>query len=110
MGGLRRGPRLWIALVRLTRAVLPLIPDAAPAVVKIASATGLRGSAARAACTGTKHAVSVWLKAVCDARAERPALQRSGPGTMIINILTSWQLAAERLAPLMETAIPALTN
>ena len=99
------------ALMRLTRAVLPLILEAgAGSVVNISSEAGLRGSAAGAAYTASKHAVVGLTKnsaVIYGPKGLR--FNAVAPGATITNIVANWgsQMAAERLGPLMQANIPA---
>ncbi|MET4094142.1 SDR family NAD(P)-dependent oxidoreductase [Arthrobacter sp. UYCu712] len=99
------------ALMRLTRAVVPLMLEAgAGSVVNVASEAGLRGSAAGAAYTASKHAV-VGLTKNSAVMYGPTGLRFNAvaPGATITNIEATWgsQLAAERLGPLMGATIPA---
>ncbi|WJH25087.1 SDR family NAD(P)-dependent oxidoreductase [Pseudarthrobacter defluvii] len=99
------------ALMRLTRAVLPLMLEAgAGSVVNISSEAGLRGSAAGAAYTASKHAVVGLTKnsaVIYGPKGLR--FNAVAPGATITNIVANWgsQMAAERLGPLMQANIPA---
>lgn len=99
------------ALMRLTRAVVPLMLEAGSgSVVNVASEAGLRGSAAGAAYTASKHAV-VGLTKNSSVMYGPLGLRFNAvaPGATITNIEATWgsQLAAERLGPLMGANIPA---
>ena len=99
------------ALMRLTRAVLPLMLEAGVgSVVNISSEAGLRGSAAGAAYTASKHAVVGLTKnsaVIYGPKGLR--FNAVAPGATITNIVANWgsQMAAERLGPLMQANIPA---
>ena len=79
-------------------------------VVNVASEAGLRGSAAGAAYTASKHAV-VGLTRNSSVMYGPKGLRFNAvaPGATITNIEATWgsQLAAERLGPLMGANIPA---
>lgn len=98
------------ALMRLTRAVVPLMLDAgAGSVVNISSEAGLRGSAAGVAYTASKHAVVGMTKNSAVMYGPRGLrFNAVAPGATITNIVANWgsQLAAERLGPLMQANIP----
>jgi len=98
------------ALMRLTRAVVPLMLEAGSgSVVNVASEAALRGSAAGAAYTASKHAV-VGLTKNSSVMYGPKGLRFNAvaPGATITNIQATWssQLAAERLGPLMGANIP----
>ena len=99
------------ALMRLTRAVLPLMLEAgAGSVVNVSSEAGLRGSAAGAAYTASKHAVNGLTRNSAVMYGPRGLrFNAVAPGATITNIVATWgsQLAAERLGPLMQANIPA---
>ncbi|MCP8999365.1 SDR family NAD(P)-dependent oxidoreductase [Pseudarthrobacter sp. RMG13] len=98
------------ALMRLTRAVVPLMLDAGTgSVVNIASEAGLRGSAAGAAYTASKHAVVGLTKnsaVIYGPKGLR--FNAVAPGPTITGIVANFgsQMAAERLGPLMQANIP----
>jgi NAD(P)-dependent dehydrogenase (short-subunit alcohol dehydrogenase family) len=98
------------ALMRLTRAAVPLMLEAGSgAVVNIASEAGLRGSAAGAAYTASKHAVVGLTKNSAVMYGPKGLrFNAVAPGATITNIEANWgsQLAAERLGPLMGANIP----
>ncbi|HSU46450.1 MAG TPA: SDR family NAD(P)-dependent oxidoreductase [Arthrobacter sp.] len=99
------------ALMRLTRAVLPLMLESgAGSVVNVASEAGLRGSAAGAAYTASKHAVvGLTRNSAVMYGPKGLRFNAVAPGATITNIVANWgsQLAAERLGPLMQANIPA---
>lgn len=99
------------ALMRLTRAVLPLMLEAGTgSVVNVASEAGLRGSAAGAAYTASKHAVVGLTKNSAVMYGPKGLrFNAVAPGATITNIVANWgsQMAAERLGPLMQANIPA---
>ncbi|MGO4806954.1 SDR family NAD(P)-dependent oxidoreductase [Arthrobacter sp. 2MCAF15] len=98
------------ALMRLTRAVVPLMLDAGTgSVVNVASEAGLRGSAAGAAYTASKHAVVGLTKNSAVMYGPKGLrFNAVAPGPTITNIVANWgsQLAAERLGPLMQATVP----
>ena len=98
------------ALMRLTRAVVPLMLEAGTgSVVNVASEAGLRGSAAGAAYTASKHAVIGLTKNSAVMYGPKGLrFNAVAPGATITNIEANWgsQLAAERLGPLMGANIP----
>ena len=98
------------ALMRLTRAVVPLMLDAGTgSVVNVASEAGLRGSAAGVAYTSSKHAVVGLTKNSAVMYGPKGLrFNAVAPGATITNIVADWgsQLAAERLGPLMGANIP----
>ena len=98
------------ALMRLTRAVVPLMLEAGTgSVVNVASEAGLRGSAAGAAYTASKHAVVGLTKNSAVMYGPKGLrFNAVAPGATLTNIVADWgsQLAAERLGPLMGANIP----
>ncbi|MEW9871836.1 SDR family NAD(P)-dependent oxidoreductase [Arthrobacter sp. HS15c] len=98
------------ALMRLTRAVVPLMLEAGTgSVVNISSEAGIRGSAAGAAYTASKHAVVGLTKnsaVIYGPRGLR--FNAVAPGPTITGIVANFgsQMAAERLGPLMQANIP----
>ncbi|MFJ6537939.1 SDR family NAD(P)-dependent oxidoreductase [Paenarthrobacter sp. NPDC091711] len=98
------------ALMRLTRAVVPLMLEAGSgSVVNVASEAGLRGSAAGAAYTASKHAVVGLTKNSAVLYGPKGLrFNAVAPGPTITNIVANWgsQLAAERLSPLMQATVP----
>lgn len=97
-------------LMRLTRAVLPLMLEAGTgSVVNVSSEAGLRGSAAGAAYTASKHAVIGLTKNSAVMYGPKGLrFNTVAPGATITNIVAEWgsQLAVERLGPLMGANIP----
>lgn len=99
------------ALMRLTRGVVPLmLKSGRGSVVNVASEAGLRGSAAGAAYTASKHAVVGLTKnsaVIYGPKGLR--FNAVAPGSTITNIKATWgsQMAAERLGPLMKANVPA---
>lgn len=96
------------ALMRLTRAVVPLMLEAGTgSVVNVASEAGLRGSAA--SYTASKHAVVGLTKNSAVMYGPKGLrFNAVAPGPTITNIEATWgsQLAAERLGPLMQATVP----
>ena len=98
------------ALMRLTRAVVPLMLEAGSgSVVNISSEAGIRGSAAGAAYTASKHAVVGLTKnsaVIYGPKGLR--FNAVAPGPTITGIVANFgsQMAAERLGPLMQANIP----
>ncbi|MBT2247286.1 SDR family NAD(P)-dependent oxidoreductase [Arthrobacter sp. BHU FT2] len=99
------------ALMRLTRAVVPLMLEAGEgSVVNVASEAGLRGSAAGAAYTASKHAVvGLTRNSAVMYGPKGLRFNAVAPGATITNIEAKWgsELAAGRLGPLMQANIPA---
>lgn len=99
------------ALMRLTRAVTPLMLDVGTgSVVNVSSEAGLRGSAAGAAYTASKHAVVGLTKnsaVIYGPKGLR--FNAVAPGPTITGIVANFgsRMAAERLGPLMQANIPA---
>lgn len=98
------------AVMRLTRAVVPLMLEAGTgSVVNVSSEAGLRGSAAGATYTASKHAVNGLTKNSAVMYGPKGLrFNAVAPGATITNIVANWgsQLAAERLGPLMGVNIP----
>lgn len=98
------------ALMRLTRAVVPLMLEAGTgSVVNVASEAGLRGSAAGASYTASKHAIVGLTKNSAVMYGPKGLrFNAVAPGPTITNIEAVWgsQLAAERLGPLMQATVP----
>lgn len=98
------------ALMRLTRAVTPLMLDAGSgSVVNVSSEAGIRGSAAGAAYTASKHAVIGLTKnsaVIYGPKGLR--FNAVAPGPTITGIVANFGslMAAERLGPLMQANIP----
>lgn len=99
-----------IAMMRLTRAVVPLMLSAGTgSVLNVASGAGLGGSAAGVAYTASKHAVIGLTKN--SAVIYGPKGLRFNvvtPGFTTTNIRGDWksEIAAERLGPLMAAMVP----
>ncbi|WP_066287270.1 SDR family NAD(P)-dependent oxidoreductase [Arthrobacter sp. B6] len=98
------------ALMRLTRAVVPVMLDAGTgSVVNVSSEAGIRGSAAGAAYTASKHAVVGLTKnsaVIYGPKGLR--FNAVAPGPTITGIVANFgsRMAAERLGPLMQANIP----
>lgn len=98
------------AVMRLTRAVVPLMLDAGTgSVVNVSSEAGIRGSAAGAAYTASKHAVVGLTKnsaVIYGPKGLR--FNAVAPGPTITGIVANFgsRMAAERLGPLMQANIP----
>jgi NAD(P)-dependent dehydrogenase (short-subunit alcohol dehydrogenase family) len=99
------------SLMRLTRAVVPLMLEAGTgSVVNVSSEAGIRGSAAGAAYTASKHAVIGLTKnsaVIYGPKGLR--FNAVAPGPTITGIVADFgsQMAAERLGPLMQANLPA---
>lgn len=102
------------AIMRLSRAVLPLMVAAGNgAIVNVASEAGLRGSAAGAAYTASKHAVIGLTKSTSVFYAPNGVRTNAvAPGGVITNVDGTFksQLAGERLGPIMQTNVPAVAQ
>lgn len=99
------------ALMKLTRAVVPLMLDAGTgSVVNIASEAGLRGSAAGVAYTASKHAVIGMTKNSAVMYGPRGLrFNAVAPGAVLTNIEARWgsEMSAARIQPMMGVNIPA---
>jgi NAD(P)-dependent dehydrogenase (short-subunit alcohol dehydrogenase family) len=99
------------AVMRLMRAVLPLMIEAGSgAIVNVASEAALRGSAAGIAYTSSKHAVAGMTKNTAVLYAGKGIrVNAVAPGAVITNIEGGMksQYAGQVLGPLMQTVIPA---
>lgn len=102
------------AIMRLSRAVLPLMVEAgAGAIVNVSSEAGLRGSAAGAAYTASKHAVIGLTKSTSVFYAPKGVRTNAvAPGGVATNIeapfLSAW--AGERVGPLLQTVVPPVAQ
>jgi NAD(P)-dependent dehydrogenase (short-subunit alcohol dehydrogenase family) len=98
------------APMRLTRAVLPLMTAAeSGAIVNVASEASLRGSAAGAAYTASKHAIAGFTKNTAFFYGPKGIrVNAVAPGPTITNIEGSMksQLAGERVGPILQVVIP----
>jgi NAD(P)-dependent dehydrogenase (short-subunit alcohol dehydrogenase family) len=98
------------AVLRLTRAVLPLMQAAGSgAIVNVASEAALRGSAAGVAYTASKHAVAGITKntaVIYGKQGIRVNAVAPGPTRTAIEAPMRSALAGQVLGPLMQTMIP----
>lgn len=98
------------ALMRLTRAVLPvMISVGRGAIVNVASAAGLRGSAAGAAYTASKHAVIGLTKHtafIYGPKGIRANVIAPGAVATGIEAPVASALAGERIMPLAAVIVP----
>ncbi|ROP78809.1 NAD(P)-dependent dehydrogenase (short-subunit alcohol dehydrogenase family) [Frigoribacterium sp. PhB107] len=98
------------AVMRLTRAVLPLMLEAGRgAIVNVASEASLRGSAAGLAYTASKHAVAGMTKNTAVIYAKQGIRTNAvAPGPTITNIEAPMKsrVAAAVLGPIMQATIP----
>jgi NAD(P)-dependent dehydrogenase (short-subunit alcohol dehydrogenase family) len=99
------------APMRLTREVLPLMLEAGSgSIVNVASEASLRGSAAGAAYTASKHAIAGYTKNVAVFYGPKGIRSNAvAPGPTITGIEGSMKsaLAAERIGPIMQAVLPA---
>lgn len=102
------------AIMRLTRAVLPLMVEAGSgSIVNVASEAGLRGSAAGAAYTASKHAVIGLTKNTSVFYAPNGVRTNAvAPGGVATNVDGAFrsQLAGERLGPIMQTNVGSVAQ
>lgn len=102
------------AIMRLTRAVLPLMVEAgAGSIVNVSSEAGLRGSAAGAAYTASKHAVIGLTKSTSVFYAPKGVRANVvAPGGVATNVegtmRSAW--AGERIGPLLQTVVPPVAQ
>ncbi len=98
------------AVMRLTRAVLPgMLERGAGTIVNVSSEAGLRGSAAGAAYTASKHAVIGLTKSTAFYYGTKGIRCNTvAPGATMTNIQAEFrsEFAGERLAPYMQTNVP----
>lgn len=98
------------AVLRLTRAVLPLMQEAGSgAIVNVASEAALRGSAAGVAYTASKHAVAGITRntaVIYGKQGIRVNAVAPGPTKTAIEAPMRSALAGQVLGPLMQTMIP----
>lgn len=98
------------AVMHLTRAVLPgMLERGAGTIVNVSSEAGLRGSAAGAAYTASKHAVIGLTRSTAffyGAKGIR--CNTVAPGATMTNIQAEFRsaFAGERLGPYMQTNVP----
>lgn len=97
--------------MRLTRVVLPLMIEAGSgSIVNVASEAALRGAAAGAAYTASKHAIAGFTKNTAFFYGPKGVRTNAvAPGATITNIEGSMrsQYAGKRIGPIMKAAIPA---
>ena len=100
--------------MRLTRAVLPLMIAAGHgSVVNVASEAALRGSAAGAAYTASKHAIAGFTKSVAFFHGPQGVRANAvAPGAVATNIEAPMrsEYAAGRVGPIMQVAIPPVAQ
>ena len=100
--------------MRLTRAVLPLMIAAGRgSVVNVASEAALRGSAAGAAYTASKHAIAGFTKSVAFFHGPQGVRANAvAPGAVATNIEAPMrsEYAAGRVGPIMQVAIPPVAQ
>lgn len=100
--------------MRLTRAVLPLMIAAGRgSVVNVASEAALRGSAAGAAYTASKHAIAGFTKSVAFFHGPQGIRANAvAPGAVATNIEAPMrsEYAAGRVGPIMKVAIPPVAQ
>ena len=98
------------ALMRLTRAVLPLMIEAGTgSIVNVTSEAGIRGSAAGVAYTSSKHAANGFTKSVAVFhKAQGIRCNAVAPGGVITNVDGTFRsaLAGEVLGPFLMTNVP----
>lgn len=98
------------AVMRLTRAALPLMIEAGGgAIVNVSSEASLRASAAGVAYTASKHAVNgITQSTAVFYRAQGIRANAVAPGPVITNIEAPFRSAhaAATLGPLMQAAVP----
>jgi NAD(P)-dependent dehydrogenase (short-subunit alcohol dehydrogenase family) len=96
--------------MRLTRAVLPLMIEAGSgAIVNVASEAALRGAAAGAAYTASKHAIAGFTKNTAFFYGPKGIRTNAvAPGATVTNIEGSMrsEYAGKRIGPIMKAAIP----
>lgn len=99
------------AVMRLTRAVLPLMLEAqSGSIVNVASEAALRGSAAGVAYTASKHAVAGITKNTAVLYAKQGIrVNAVAPGAVLTNIEAPMKSAftAGVVGPLMQVVVPA---
>jgi len=102
------------AIMRLSRAVLPLMVEAGSgSIVNVSSEAGIRGSAAGAAYTASKHAVIGLTKSTSVFYAPNGVRTNAvAPGGVLTNVDGAFksQLAGERLGPIMQTNVPPVAE
>lgn len=102
------------AVMRLTRAVLPLMLQAgAGSIVNVSSEAGLRGSAAGTAYTTSKHALNGYTKSTAFFYTPKGIRCNAvAPGGVATNIEAPFksQFAGERLGPFMLVNVPPIAT
>lgn len=102
------------AVMRLTRAVLPLMLEAgAGSIVNISSEAGLRGSAAGTTYTTSKHALNGFTKSTAFFYAPKGIRCNAvAPGGVATNIEAPFTspFAGERLGPFMQVNVPPIAT
>lgn len=100
--------------MRLTRAVLPLMIAAGEgAIVNVASEAALRGSAAGAAYTSSKHAIAGFTKSVAFFHGPQGIRANAvAPGAVATNIEAPMgsEYAAGRVGPLLQVVVPPVAQ
>ncbi|MGN6199294.1 SDR family NAD(P)-dependent oxidoreductase [Humibacter sp.] len=98
------------APMRLTRAVLPgMLERGAGTIVNVSSEAGLRGSAAGAAYTASKHALIGLTRSTAFFYAAKGIRCNAvAPGATLTNIQAEFRsaFAGERMGPYMQTNVP----
>ncbi len=102
------------AVMRLTRAVLPLMIEAGEgSIVNVSSEASFRASASGAAYTASKHAVNGYTKSVAVFyKGKGIRCNAVAPGAVLTNIEAPFRSehAAAVLGPIMQTTVPAPAN
>jgi NAD(P)-dependent dehydrogenase (short-subunit alcohol dehydrogenase family) len=102
------------AVMRLTRAVLPLMLEVgAGSIVNVSSEAGLRGSAAGTAYTTSKHALNGFTKSTAFFYTPKGIRCNAvAPGGVATNIEAPFksQFAGERLGPFMQVNVPPIAT
>lgn len=102
------------APMRLTRAVLPrMIEAGAGSIVTVSSEAGLRGSAAGAAYTSSKHAVVGFTKSVAFFHGPQGIRANAvAPGAVATNIEAPMKsaYAGSRIGPLLQVVVPPVAQ
>ncbi len=102
------------AVMRLTRAVLPLMLEAGKgAIVNVSSEASLRASASGVAYTASKHAVNGFTKSVAVFyKGKGIRANAVAPGPVATNIEAPFhsEYAAGVLGPIMQTTIPPVAS
>jgi NAD(P)-dependent dehydrogenase (short-subunit alcohol dehydrogenase family) len=101
------------AVMRLTRAVLPLMLAGAGAIVNVSSEASLRASAAGVAYTASKHTVNGITKSTAVFhKGDGIRANAVAPGPVATNIQAPFksELAARVLGPIMQTTIPPVAT